>query len=182
VPMRGWLRGDWFDSTGAMWVSPTPDIRNLDQAALYPGVALIEATNISVGRGTDTPFQLIGSPYLLPKELAAYLNARNVGGVRFLPASFTPTSGPYARRECFGVNILVTNREQLDAPELGLELAAALHKLYPLGYDLAHMAPLLANKADMAALQAGEDPNRVRENDREKLEQFMDLRAKYLLY
>ncbi len=182
VPMRGWLRGDWFDSTGAMWVNPTPDIRNLDQAALYPGVALIEATNISVGRGTDTPFQLIGSPYFLPKELAAYLNARNIGGVRFLPTSFTPTSGPYARRECFGVNILVTNREQLDAPELGLELAAALHKLYPLGYDLAHMATLLANKADMTALQAGEDPNRIRENDREKLEQFMDLRAKYLLY
>ena len=182
IPMRGWLRGDWFDSTGALWVSPIPDIRNLDQAALYPGVALIEATNISVGRGTDMPFQLIGSPYFLPKELAAYLNARNIGGVRFLPTSFTPTAGPFARRECFGVNILVTNREELDAPALGLELAAALHKLYPLGYDLAHMGQILANKADVNALQAGEDPNRIGENERDKLEQFMDLRAKYLLY
>jgi uncharacterized protein YbbC (DUF1343 family) len=128
------------------------------------------------------PFQLIGSPYFLPKELAAYLNARNIGGVRFLPTSFTPTAGPYARRECFGVSILVTNREQLDAPGLGLELAASLHKVYPLGYDFGHMSQILANKADMSALQAGEDPNRIRENDREKLEQFMDLRLKYLLY
>ena len=182
MPMRGWLRGDWFDSTGAMWANPAPDIRNLDEAVLYPGVALIEATNISVGRGTDMPFQLIGSPYFIAKELAAYLNGRNIGGVRFVPTSFTPTSGPYARRECFGVNILVTNREELDAPELGLELAAALHKLYPLGYDLGHLNQLLANKADSAALQAGEDPNRILETDRDKLEQFMELRAKYLLY
>jgi len=182
IPMRGWLRGDWFDSTGIIWVNPAPDIRNLDEDLLYPGVALLEATNISVGRGTDMPFQLIGSPYFLPKELAAYLNGRNIGGVRFLPVSFTPAAGPYARRECFGVSILVTNREQLDAPALGLELAAALHKLYPLGYDLGHVGTVLANKADTAALQAGEDPNRMRENDADKLQQFMDLRAKYLLY
>jgi len=182
IPMRGWLRGDWFDSTGLIWADPAPDIRNLDQAALYPGVALLEGTSVSVGRGTDMPYQLVGSPYFLPKELASYLNARNIGGVRFVPISFTPTAGPYARRECFGVNILVTNREQLDAPGLGLELAAAMRKLYPLGYDLGHMNQMLMNKADFIALQAGEDPNRIIENDREKLEQFMDLRAKYLLY
>jgi len=182
IPMRGWLRGDWFDSTGVLWVSPMPEIHNLDQAALYAGVELLEPTNISVGRGTDTPLQLIGSPYFLPKELASYLNARNIGGVRFVPTSFTPTAGPYARRECFGVNILVTNREQLDAPQLGLELVAALHKLYPLGYDLAHMNGLLLNKADFTAVEAGEDPNRIREGEREKLEQFLLLRTKYLLY
>jgi uncharacterized protein YbbC (DUF1343 family)/CubicO group peptidase (beta-lactamase class C family) len=182
IPMRGWLRGDWFDSTGAMWVDPSPNIRNLDQAAIYPGVALIEGTNVSVGRGTDMPFQFVGSPYFLAKELAAYLNGRNIGGVRFLPTSFTPTSGPFVRRECFGVNIIVTNREQLDAPRLGLELAAALHKLYPLGYDLGHMNQLLVNKAAFAALKAGEDPNRIAEDWLDQLEQFMEVRAKYLLY
>ncbi|HZP22833.1 MAG TPA: serine hydrolase [Terriglobales bacterium] len=182
VPMRGWLRGDWFDSTGALWVGLAPEIRNLDEAMLYPAVALVEGTNISVGRGTEMPFQLIGSPYFLPKELAAYLNARNIGGVRFVPVSFTPGAGPFARRECFGVNILVTNRELLDAPQLGLELAAALHKLYPLGYELGHMNPPLASKATFAALQAGEDPNRIQEDGRDKLEQFMLVRAKYLLY
>jgi uncharacterized protein YbbC (DUF1343 family)/CubicO group peptidase (beta-lactamase class C family) len=182
VPMRGWLRGDWFDSTGSMWANLTPDIRNLDQAALYPGVALLEPTNISVGRGTDMPYQLIGSPYFLAKELASYLNARNIGGVRFIPTSFTPMAGPYARRECFGVQILVTNREQLDAPQLGLELAAAMRKLYPLAFDFDHLNQVLANKAVLAALQAGQDPNRIREDGHDKLEQFMDLRTKYLLY
>jgi len=182
VPMRGWLRGDWFDSTGAMWVNPMPNIRNLDQALLYPAVALIEGTGVSVGRGTDMPFQLIGSPYFIAKELASYLNGRNIPGVRFVPVSFTPTSGPFVRRECFGVNLIVTNRDELDAPELGLELAAALHKLYPLGYDLGHMNQLLVNRAAFAALQAGEDPNRIAGDWREQLDQFMDLRVKYLLY
>ncbi len=161
MPMRGWLRGDWFDSTDAMWINPSPNIRNLDQATLYPGVALIEGTSVSVGRGTDTPFQLIGSPYFTAKELSTYLNGRNIAGVRFVPTTFTPTSGPFARRECFGVYIMVTNREQLDAPELGIELAAALHKLSPLGYDMAKMNQLLVNQATFTALQAGQDPHRI---------------------
>jgi uncharacterized protein YbbC (DUF1343 family)/CubicO group peptidase (beta-lactamase class C family) len=182
IPMRGWLRGDWFDSTGATWISPSPNLRSLEEATLYPGVALIEGTGVSVGRGTDLPFQLIGSPYFLDKELAAYLNARNIPGVRFVPTRFTPTSGPYARRDCYGVNIIVTNREELDAPELGIELAAALHKLYPLGYDLTKMNQLLVNKAIFAAIQAGEDPNRIAADWRAQLDQFMDLRVKYLLY
>ncbi|MGA7463216.1 MAG: exo-beta-N-acetylmuramidase NamZ domain-containing protein [Candidatus Korobacteraceae bacterium] len=182
IPMRGWLRGDWFDSTGATWISPSPNLRSLEEATLYPGVALIESTGVSVGRGTDLPFQLIGSPYFLDRELAGYLNARNIPGVRFVPTRFTPTSGPYARRDCFGVNIIVTNREELDAPELGIELAVALHKLYPLGYDLSKMNQLLVNKAIFAAIQAGEDPNRIAADWRAQLDQFMDLRVKYLLY
>jgi uncharacterized protein YbbC (DUF1343 family) len=182
VPMRGWLRGDWFDSTDSMWINPSPNIRNLDQAILYPGVALIEGTSVSVGRGTDTPFQLIGSPYFTAKELSNYLNGRNIGGVRFVPTTFTPTSGPFARRECYGVYIMVTNREQLDAPELGIELAAALHKLSPLGYDMAKMNQLLVNQATFTALQAGQDPHRIAEGWQAQLDQFMDVRQKYLMY
>ena len=127
VPMKGWMRGDWFDSTAQLWVNPSPNLRDLNQVTLYPAVALIEQTNVSVGRGTDTPFEVIGAPWASAKMMAAYLNQRNIAGVRFVPTTFTPTSGPYARRECEGVNIIVTNREVLDAPELGLELAAALH-------------------------------------------------------
>jgi len=182
IPMRGWLRGDWFDSTGATWISPSPNLRSLEEATLYPGIALIETTGVSVGRGTDMPFQVIGSPYFTDKELARYLNARNIPGVRFVPTRFTPTSGPFARRDCFGVNIIVTNREELDAPELGFELAAALHKLYPLGYDLSKMNQLLVNKAAFAALQAGQDPNRIAADWRTQLDQFLDVRVKYLLY
>jgi uncharacterized protein YbbC (DUF1343 family) len=182
IPMRGWLRGDWYDSTGAMWVDPSPNIRNLNEAALYPGVALIEGTSVSVGRGTDMPFELVGSPYFLAQELSTYLNGRHIGGVRFMPTTFTPNTGPYARRECYGVNIIVTNREELDAPELGIELAAALHKLSPLGYDLGKMNQLLVNQAVFSALQAGRDPHRIQEDWQDQLEQFMDVRQKYLMY
>ena len=102
VPMKGWMRGDWFDSTGVEWVNPSPNLRNLEQAILYPGVALIEGTNVSVGRGTDTPFQVVGAPWIKPKQLAAYLNARLIAGVRFVPTEFTPTSSNYAGRRAAG--------------------------------------------------------------------------------
>jgi uncharacterized protein YbbC (DUF1343 family) len=182
VPMKGWLRGDWFDSTGQLWINPSPNLRNLEQAALYPGVALLEWTNVSVGRGTDMPFQLIGAPWVDAVELATYLNARNIAGVRFVPTNFTPASGTYARQQCSGVHIILTDREALDAPELGIELAAALRKLSRLGFDMDRMNQLLVNKAVFAALQAGEDPRRIADDWRDALEQFMQVRAKYLIY
>ncbi len=182
VPMRGWIRGDWFDSTGAQWVNPSPNLRDLEEASLYPGVALIESSNVSVGRGTDTPFKLVGAPWVDAKELSDYLNGRNIPGVRFVPTKFTPTEGPQARRECAGVNILLTNREELDAPELGLELAAALHKFYPSGFDIGHINQLLVNQAAFNALKAGEDPRRIAEDWQDKLDQFIEVRTKYLIY
>ena len=99
-----------------------------------------------------------------------------------MPTMFTPTSGPYAHQQCEGINLIVTNREVLDSPELGLELASALHTLAPLGFDMARMNPLLANKAVFAALQAGEDPRRIADDWRDGIEQFMQARKKYLLY
>jgi len=182
VPMKGWLRGDWFDSTGQIWVNPSPNLRNLEQAILYPGVALIEGTNVSVGRGTDSPFELIGAPWVDAQELANYLNARYIAGVRFLATNFTPATGPYARQQCSGVHIILTDRETLDAPELGIELAAALHKLSPLGFDMDRMNTLLVNQAIFDALKAGEDPHRIADDWRDALEQFMQLRTKYLVY
>jgi uncharacterized protein YbbC (DUF1343 family)/CubicO group peptidase (beta-lactamase class C family) len=182
VPMKGWLRGDWFDSTGQVWINPSPNLRSLEEAALYPGVALLEGANVSVGRGTDTPFQLIGAPWIDAVELSTYLNARNIAGVRFVPTNFTPASGTYARQQCSGVHIILTDREKLDAPELGIELAAALHKLSRLGFDMDRMNQLLVNKTVFAALQAGEDPRRIADDWRDALEQFMELRAKYMLY
>ena len=155
VPMKGWIRGDWFDSTGLVWINPSPNLRSLDQATLYPGVALIEGTNVSVGRGTDTPFQLVGAPWVKSKQFAAYLNARLISGVRFVPTEFTPTSAVSAGQKCGGVQIVVTNRETLDAPELGIELASALHKLYPQEFELAKMNVLLANQAALQGLASG---------------------------
>jgi uncharacterized protein YbbC (DUF1343 family) len=182
VPMQGWMRGDWYDSTGMLWTSPSPNMRSLTEAALYPGLGMIEGTNISVGRGTDTPFELLGAPWIVSADLARYLNAREIAGVRFIPVNFTPIASNYAGQVCGGVNIVVTDRDALDAPELGLEMASALQHLYPGQYKLAALDGLMRNKATLDALGNGEDPRRVAEDWQDAIQHFMTLRAKYLLY
>ncbi len=157
-------------------------MRSLTEATLYPGLGMIEGTNVSVGRGTDTPFELLGAPWIAPTALAAYLNTREISGVRFIPTSFTPTSSNYAGQKCGGVNLLVTDRDALDAPELGAEIASALHHLYPDQYKLSALDGLVRNKATLDALAAGEDPRRIAEDWQDALERFKILRAKYLLY
>jgi uncharacterized protein YbbC (DUF1343 family) len=182
VQMEGWMRGDWFDSTGTVWINPSPNLRNLTEAVLYPGIGMIEGTNISVGRGTDTPFELVGAPWIDAARLAAFLNARELDGVRFVPVHFTPNDSKYANQECGGVNIIVTNRDALDAPEVGLEIAAALWQLYPSDYKVAGLDGLMRNKATLDALTAGEDPRRIAEDWQDALQNFKTVRAKYLLY
>jgi uncharacterized protein YbbC (DUF1343 family)/CubicO group peptidase (beta-lactamase class C family) len=182
VPMDGWQRGDWFDSTGLVWVNPSPNLRSVTEAALYPGVGIIEGTNVSVGRGTDTPFELLGAPWMKSKELAAYLNARGIAGVRFVPVTFTPTSSNYSGQLCSGVNIVVTDRNGFDAPELGMELAAALRKLYPADYKIERLPELLMNQGVYDALVAGQDPRRIAQDWQEGLQKFVKLREKYLIY
>jgi uncharacterized protein YbbC (DUF1343 family) len=182
IPMDGWQRGDWFDSTGLTWVNPSPNLRSVTEAALYPGVALIEGTNVSVGRGTDTPFELVGAPWMKSRELAAYLNARGIGGVRFVPVTFIPTASAYTGQLCQGVNIVVTDRNGFDAPELGIELAAALHKLYAADFKMEKMQGLLVNQSAYEALAAGQDPRRVAQDWMEGLERFGKVREKYLIY
>ena len=182
VPMAGWMRGDWYDSTGLLWVNPSPNLRSLEGATPYSGVELLEGTNVSVGRGTDMPFQRIGAPWIKGKQLAGYLNARLIAGVRFVPIEFTPSSGTNAAARCGGVQIMVINREILDAPELGIELASALHQLYPQDFDLSKMNGLLANRVAFQGLQSGEDPRRIAEDWRDVLDRFLQVRAKYLLY
>ncbi len=182
VAMAGWQPGDWFDSTGLAWVNPSPNLRSLNQAALYPGVGLIEGTNVSVGRGTDTPFEVVGAPWIKGRELAAYLNGRSIQSVRFVPIIFTPSSSSFAGERCEGVNLMVLDRNTLDSPELGVELASALHKLYPNDFKLERMADLLVNQAVLEAIGAGEDPRRIAEDWQERLDGFVRLREKYLLY
>ncbi|HSE48365.1 MAG TPA: exo-beta-N-acetylmuramidase NamZ domain-containing protein [Terriglobales bacterium] len=182
VPMRGWQRGDWFDSTGVAWVNPSPNLRSANQATLYPGVALVEGTNVSVGRGTDTPFEVLGAPWIRARELTDYLNARQLPGVRFVPVSFTPNDSKYKGERCQGVNLIVTSRNELDSPELGVELAVALRKLYPNDWKHEELPKILVNQRVYAAIVAAQDPRRIAEDWREGLEAFIQLRAKYLLY
>ena len=145
-------------------------------------MALIEGTNISVGRGTDTPFELVGAPWIKSRELAAYLNGRGIAGVRFVPVSFTPTSAVYTGQTCSGVNIIVTDRNGFDAPELGIELAAALHKLYAADFKIERMTDLLVNQSVYDALMAGQDPRRIAQDWQDGLEKFQMVREKYLIY
>jgi len=185
VTMQGWMRGDWFDSTGLSWINPSPNMRSLNEATLYPGIGMVEATNISVGRGTDTPFEVVGAPWINLTDsitLARYLNARDLSGVRFVPISFTPASSEYANQQCGGVNIVVTDRNALDAPELGLEIASALQILYPDKYKIAGLDRLMRSKASLDEVAKGQDPRRIAEQWQEEIDQFMNLRAKYLLY
>jgi len=182
VPMKGWMRGDWFDSTSLMWTNPSPDLRSLEGAILFPAAGLLEGTNVSVGKGTDIPFRLVGAPWVHAVDLAGYLNARKVQGVRFVPVQFTPSSGVHARQQCGGVNILITDRETIDVAELGLELIAALRALYPKDFEIAHVSDALANQAVFGALQGGEDPHRIAEDWHDGLDRFMQVRAKYLIY
>ncbi|MGA7379321.1 MAG: hypothetical protein WBX03_00600, partial [Terriglobales bacterium] len=171
-----------YDSTGLAWVNPSPNLRSLTEAALYPGVALVEGTNVSVGRGTDTPFELVGAPWIKARELAQYLNAREISGVRFVPVSFTPSASNYLGQKCDGVNILLTDRNAFDAPELGVELASALHKLYPEQFHMERMIELVVNQPVYDAIVTGQDPRRIAADWQERLEKFQPVRQKYLIY
>jgi len=182
IPMVGWMRGDWYDSTGLTWINPSPNLRSLTEATLYPGVGLVEGTNISVGRGTDTPFELLGAPWINGQELAQYLNQREISGVRFVPVSFTPSSSSYAGQKCEGVNLVLLDRNALDGPELGIELASALLKLYPQQFHIQRMPELLVNQVAYDAITRAEDPRRIAQDWQQALDKFQQVRQKYLIY
>jgi uncharacterized protein YbbC (DUF1343 family) len=182
VKVRGWRRDMWFGDTGLPWVNPSPNLRTPDAAILYPGVALIEQTNVSVGRGTETPFLLVGAPWIDGKALAARLERRAIPGVAFARASFTPSADRHAGKPCHGVRITLTDRSVLDAPRMGVELAAALRRLYPQTFTVRDMLALLGSRSTLAAIEAGEDPAAMAEGWRAGLRAFERLRARHLLY
>ncbi len=182
VAMQGWMRGDWYDATGLLWTNPSPNLRSLAEATLYPGIGLIESSNISVGRGTDSPFEVLGAPWIDPIELATALNARAIPGIRFLPLRFTPTEAKYKGELCGGIQLIVTDRASLDAPELGIEIAAMLYRLYPQQYKLAAIDTLLRSRTTLKALEAGQDPRRIAEDWQDEDANFLEQRTPYLLY
>jgi uncharacterized protein YbbC (DUF1343 family)/CubicO group peptidase (beta-lactamase class C family) len=182
VPMRNWERGQWFDETGLPWINPSPNMRNLLQATLYPGIGAIEGTNISVGRGTDTPFEQFGAPWIDGVQLADALNARSIPGIRFYPVRFTPASSKYAKEECQGVFMIVTDRAALRPVRLGLEVAAMLHKLYGTKYELESAERLFGSKDNLARVRAGDDPVSIAATWGTGESRWRLMRAKHLLY
>jgi uncharacterized protein YbbC (DUF1343 family) len=182
VPLRNWNRDEWFDSTGLPWINPSPNMRNLIQATLYPGIGAIEGTNVSVGRGTDTPFEQVGAPWIDGVALADALNGRGIPGVRFYPVRFTPASSKYANEECGGVFMIVTDRAALHPVRVGLEIAAMLHKLYGSKYELESAERLFGSKEGIARIRAGDDPAAIVSGWAAGEARWRLLRNKYLLY
>jgi uncharacterized protein YbbC (DUF1343 family)/CubicO group peptidase (beta-lactamase class C family) len=182
VEMARWRRAMWLDATGLVWVNPSPNMRSLTEATLYPGVGLLELTNLSVGRGTNTPFELVGAPWIDGQRLAAYLNERRVAGLRFVPVRFTPDASVFKGEECGGVNIVVTDRAQLRAVQAGIEIAAALRKLYPSEWKVDSYVRLLANAAALERLKRGDTPEEIARSWQARLDEFKRARARALIY
>ena len=182
VAMKNWRRDAWFDETGLTWVGPSPNMRNLHQATLYPGIGAFESTNISVGRGTDTPFEHVGAPWIDGVRLAETLNARQIPGVRFYPVRFTPVSSKFANEECGGVFMVITDRASLRPVRVGVELASALLKLFPGKLEIDAAARLFGSTAGLARLKAGEDPAGIAASWGAAEGRWRLLRSKYLLY
>lgn len=182
IKVEGWKRSMWFDETGLPWTNPSPNMRSLTEAALYPGVGLLETTALSVGRGTGTPFEVIGAPYIDDIKLAAELNRVGLPGVRFVPVRFTPTASVFKDRECGGVQIILTDRYTCRVLDIGLVIAQKLHQLYPKEFDLEKFVNLLTHRPTLEAVRAGKSLSEIRDLWTTDLADFIKRRAKVLLY
>jgi uncharacterized protein YbbC (DUF1343 family)/CubicO group peptidase (beta-lactamase class C family) len=182
IPMKNWQRGEWYDETGLAWVNPSPNMRNLYEAALYPGIGAFESTNVSVGRGTDTPFEQIGAPWIDESTLSDALNARAIPGVRFYPVRFTPASSVFAGQDCHGVFVLVTDRAVMRPVRVGVEIASALVKLFGASFNVDRAARLFGSATLLARIKAGEDPAAIAASWASSDAAWLSLRLQYLEY
>jgi len=182
VKVEGWKRTDWWDATGLTWVNPSPNMRSLTEATLYPGIGLVEFTNLSVGRGTDTPFEVVGAPYIDPRRLAAALNARNLPGIRFIPVRFTPHASKFANEPCGGVNLLITDRNKLQPVRVGVELAVTLRQLYHAEWQAEKLQNLIVNQQALNGILAGDDYAKLARRWSRDLRTFTERRKKFLVY
>jgi uncharacterized protein YbbC (DUF1343 family)/CubicO group peptidase (beta-lactamase class C family) len=182
IQIENWRRAMWLDSTGLTWINPSPNMRSLTEATLYPGIGLLETTNVSVGRGTDTPFELVGAPWIDGPKLAAHLNGRRIPGVRFIPIRFKPNTSVFKNEECGGVNIVVTDRARFQSVVTGLEIAVALHSLYPAEWKVDSYLRLLVNADALARLKRGESAEELTRSWTAGLDNFRKQRAPVLLY
>jgi uncharacterized protein YbbC (DUF1343 family)/CubicO group peptidase (beta-lactamase class C family) len=182
VSLTGWRRADYWDATGITWVNPSPNMRSLTQALLYPGIGLLETTNLSVGRGTDTPFEVVGAPWIDGQRLARKLAELGLPGVTFVPIRFTPDASKFANESCGGINVVITARRHFQSVRTGLQIACTLRHLYPDQWQTDRYNRLLANSAAYQTIGAGCDPQTAHRLTQLGLEDFLLRREKYLLY
>ena len=182
IKMENWTRAMWFDQTNQTWINPSPNMRSLTEATLYPGIGLLETTNVSVGRGTDTPFEVVGAPWLDGRKLAEYLNARNLGGVRFVPVKFKPNASVFKNEQVGGINIVITDRARFNSFKTGMEIAVALRKLYPTDWQAEKFARLLVNADVLERVKRADAPEDIEKSSNAGVEEFKKRRASFLLY
>jgi len=172
----------WLDQTNLLWVNPSPNMRSLNEATLYPGIGLLETTNVSVGRGTDTPFELVGAPWIDGQQLASYLNSQRISGVRFVPVRFTPSTSVFKGEECSGINIIITDRDRFRPVTNGVEIAVALRKLYRSQWKVDSYLRLLVNTDALERLKRGDSAVDIVRSWGNSLEEFRKARARALIY
>lgn len=182
IKMEGWRRAMWFDETNLTWINPSPNMRSLTEATLYPGVGLLETTNVSVGRGTDTPFETVGAPWIQGDKLADYLNQRGIPGVRFVPLRFTPKASVFKDVQCGGVNIIITDRVAFRPLLTGIEMALALRTMYPNDWKIDSYLRLLVNADTLERIKRGESAREIVASWNPGLQEFRRARAEILLY
>ncbi len=182
IKMENWTRSQWFDEINQTWINPSPNMRSLTEATLYPGIGLLETTNLSVGRGTDTPFEVVGAPWLDGRKLAQHLNERNLKGVRFVPIKFKPNASVFKDENLGGINIIITDRNAFESVRTGLEIAIALRKLYPNDWQVEKYARLLVNAEILEKVKAGNAPEEIEKSWQNSLADFKKRRASFLLY
>jgi len=182
IKMEGWRRTMWFDETNLTWINPSPNMRSLTEATLYPGVGLLETTNVSVGRGTDTPFEIVGAPWIQGDKLAEFLNQRGLPGVRFVPLRFTPKASVFKDEQCGGVNIIITDRAAFRPLLTGIEMALALRKLYPNDWKVDSYLRLLVNADTLERVKRGESAQEIVASWNSGLQEFRKARSEILLY
>ncbi len=182
ITMRNWHRNYFFESTGIKWIPPSPNLRTVKGSILYPGIEILQSAGVSVGRGTQTPFEEFGAPWMNGDEVAAALNARNLPGVHFAGQPFIPIAGLYSGQRCGGVSIKITDRFKVRSMRVGLEIAEILQKLYPKQFEISKMIELVGNADTMQQLQSGVPPEKIVQSWSGSLAAFDKLRRKYFLY
>jgi uncharacterized protein YbbC (DUF1343 family) len=182
IPMKGWHRSYYFWDTGQLWVNPSPNMRHIAAAIFYPGICMLEGTNVSVGRGTGRPFETVGAPWIDPLRFAAALQAERIAGVEFVPVSFTPDAAKHQGVQCGGVSLLSTDPERLNSVLLGLTVISVLRRLYPEEFDIDGVLRLLGNADALKLLKAGRRPAEVLRQGEAELQKFLEKRKTALIY
>ena len=182
IKMEGWKREMWFDETELPWLNPSPNIRNMNQASLYPGLGLFERLNVANKRGLPSPFEMIGAPWINAYDFVNSLNKYNLPGVNFTPIKFFPEEHKYSNELCEGIYITITDREKLEPVKLGFIIIITLYKMYPLEFDIDKLWHITRSKGLIQKIKNDSSITELIKDWNNDLDIFRNKRGQYLLY